>query len=130
MKQTCATPPAAGRIFTAAAAILAAALALMAAGCEDDSFSHKPPAGLGSLIVDNHTGDRLEVFINGIESNRVSAYDYEAYDLNPGVHRVVIQERHGSRSYRDDVDILEGKLTVMRVRWFDSYSYTVDIYFD
>jgi len=70
------------------------------------------------------------VFINGIESNRVSEYDYEAYDLNPGVHRVVIQERHGSRSYRDDVDILEGKLTVMRVRWFDSYSYTVDIYFD
>lgn len=115
----------------AAGAILAAAgLAAMAAGCEDDSFPHTPPDGQGSLIVDNRTGDRLEVFINGAESNRVDNYDYEAYDLDPGVCRVVLQERHGSRSYREDVDILEGRQTIMRVRWFDSYSYEVDIYFD
>ncbi len=80
--------------------------------------------------MDNRTGDRLEVFINGAESNRVDNYDYEAYDLDPGVCRVVLQERHGSRSYREDVDILEGRQTIMRVRWFDSYSYEVDIYFD
>ena len=110
-------------------AMIAAAFMIMA-GCESDSFSHKPPAGMGSLIVDNHSGDRLDVFINGIESNRVDTYDYEPYDLNPGMYRVVIQEHNGSRSYRDDVDILEGKLTVMRVRWHDSYGYSVDIYLD
>ena len=105
-------------------------ISLCMTGCESDSFSHKPPEGMGSLIVDNQTGDRLEVYVNGIETNRVSAYDYEASDLEPGVYRVVVQERHGSRSYRNDVDILDDKLTVMQVRWSSSYSYSVRIYFD
>jgi hypothetical protein len=120
-------------LYLARAAVIgiAVGLAAMLTGCEDDSFSHKPPDGQGCLIVDNCTSDRLKVFIDGFEATpRVSAYDDEAYDLNPGVYRVVLQERHGHRSCREDVDILEGRQTIMRVHLSDNYKYNTHVYFD
>ncbi|MFN2350454.1 MAG: hypothetical protein ABR497_00750 [Kiritimatiellia bacterium] len=112
-----------------ALSLLALAL-LCSSGCETDSFRHNPPPGQGSLIVDNQTWDRLEVFVDGSETNRVGAYDYEYYDLDPLVYRVVLMGPSGRRSHRADLDILEGRKTVMRVRWRDDYNYSVSIYFD
>jgi hypothetical protein len=61
----------------------------------------------------------------------VSDFDHEAFDLAPGIHRVVLDESHGSRNWRGDVDVLEGKLTVLEVNTgFDSSDYDVRIYFD
>lgn len=118
-------------VVRAATIAVAVGLSAMLTGCEDDSFSHKPPDGQGCLIVDNCTGDRLKVFIDGFESTtRVNAYDDEAYDLDPGVYRVVLQERNGKRSCREDVDILEGRQTIMRVHHSGHYQYNAHVYFD
>ena len=87
---------------------------LLAGGCfSDDVFDHSPPAGQGSVVVDNRTGRDLNVFIGGIQVERVGARRWRAYDRDPGVYRVVLEERNGIRNFRDDVDVLDGRLTVL-----------------
>ena len=115
-------------LFYAALAIVSALLT----SCETRKFRHDPPSGQGSLIVDNRTGDRLHIYLNGYATNDVSSYDYEICDLDPGVYRVVIDERGGYRTWRGDVDILEGQLTVMdmEVDYYMSQRYSAYIYFD
>lgn len=106
-------------------------LALGLCACDSSDWSHTPPAGMGSIIVDNCTVDGVNVYLEGTYTNRVSDYDYEAFDLAPGIHRVVLDESHGSRNWRADVDVLEGKLTVLEVNnGYYSLDYDVRIYFD
>lgn len=118
----------------AAALAVAAFLALFPLGCEydDDDFDHDPPAGLGTLYVDNNTGDDLDVFVDGAEMQGVGDYDERFYDLAPGVRRVVLDEDDGDRSFADDVDVLEGRRTIIDVsRDSDDFDrYDVVIYFD
>jgi len=111
---------------------LLASLAAALMGCENDSFDHHPPAGQGSLIVNNKTVDDLHVYISEHYTNDVSDFDYEIYDLDPSVCRVVLDEKGGYRSYRGDVDVLEGQLTVLTV-WrnpFSTSEYDVNIHFE
>lgn len=99
--------------------------------CDGDDWSHKPPAGMGSIIVDNRTTDGVNVYLDGYYTNRVSSFDNEAFDLAPTIHRVVLDESHGSRAWRGDVDVLDGKLTIIEVNTgFYSSDYDVRIYFD
>ena len=106
-------------------------LALGLCACDGDDWNHTPPAGMGSIIVDNRTTDGVNVYLDGYYTNRVSDFDNEAFDLAPGIHRVVLDESHGSRNWRSDVDVLEGKLTVIEVNnGFYSSDYDVRIYFD
>ncbi len=117
------------RIYAISCVLCVAALSLES--CESERFSHEPPLGCGSLIVDNRTGDRLLVYIDGRSMDDVDRYDYEIYDMNPDVIRVVIDERNGFRNWRGDVDILEGQLTVMEIDAdYISDEYTALIYFD
>jgi hypothetical protein len=111
----------------------AALLSLLPLGCEDtNEYDHNPPAGLGTLYVDNHTGDDLHVFIDGEEKHKAGDYDKRYYDLEPGVRRVVLAEEDGDRSFRDDVDVLEGHRTIIEVSHepgdFDHYD--VAVFFD
>lgn len=109
---------------------LIAAGALLA-GCESRRFSHDPPPGQGSVVVDNWSDDVLHVYFEGYATNDVSRDDYEIYDLAPGVYRVVLDEKSGYRTFRDYVDVLEGQLTVMEVTADSSSTeYKVRIYFD
>lgn len=86
----------------------------LAGGCfGDDDFDHRPPAGQGSVVVDNRTGRDLNVFIDGIQVDRVGARRWRAYDRDPGVYRVVLEERNGIRNFRDEVDVLDGRLTIL-----------------
>lgn len=116
-------------LFTVA--LLLSCLALCLASCEHDHFNHTPPAGQGTLVVDNTTANRLNVYVDGRSVFEVSDDDYELVDLNPGVYRIVVDQKNGYHSYRGDLDILEGQLTVVEVRgyaaddWFD-----VRIYFE
>ena len=98
----------------------------------DDRLDHRPPSGQGSIIVDNRTSREINVFIDGDEQSRVRARRWRAYDVDPGVYRMVLDERNGERNYRDDVDVLERRLTILDVTAdpdrFDRFS--VFVYFD
>ena len=60
--------------------------------CDGDDWKHTPPAGMGSIIVDNRTADGVNVYLDGYYTNRVSDFDNEAFDLAPAIHRVVLDE--------------------------------------
>ena len=101
-------------------------------GCDDTRFDREPPAGLGTLVVDNFTGDKLQVYIDGQEREDTSAGDHRYYDLKPGLHRVALDGDDVNRSWAGDVDILENRRTVLEVRGssFDYDDYDINIYFD
>ena len=110
---------------------LVCALALSLPGCDNDRFDHTPPAGQGTMIVDNLTADDLLVYVNGRSVFTVDDYDHELIDLAPGLYRVVIDEKHGFHSYYGDLDILEGQLTVLEVKgYYSADDYDVRVYFD
>jgi len=112
---------------------VAAALAVVLpwlSGCDEDEYDHDPPAGQGTLVVDNFTGDRVEVYIDGMEVESVRSGKHRYYDLAPGVHRIALDGDDTRRFWADDIDILEGRLTVLEVRGYSGSSYDVWIYFD
>ena len=115
-----------------ALALLAWALTAIP-GCEGRSGEdHVPPAGLGSVIIRNHTIENIRVFINGIEYGKASYDDATFYDLKPGVYRFALNEQGGDRSHASDVDVLQGQLTLMDVSMSSTniYAYDVLMYFD
>ncbi|MFH0953821.1 MAG: hypothetical protein V1873_05795 [Verrucomicrobiota bacterium] len=120
------------RVPLAACVVALGAFAL--AGCEgeNDDFDHEPPAGKGTLYIDNHTADDLNVYIDGIKVSSVGDGDTRFYDLDPGKHRVVLDDKHSDRNFRDDEDVVEGQRTIMEVSidLDDIYAYDVFVYFD
>lgn len=102
-------------------------------GCEDedDYLDHVPPEDLGSMIIDNKTYDEINLYVNGDYTSQVGEYRERIFDLAPGIYRVVLDEEDGNRTYREDIDVLEGRLTVLQVREdFSSSEYNVDIFFE
>jgi hypothetical protein len=112
------------------AALLAAGLAPVT-GCEEEEFDYRPPEGYGALVIDNNTADDLYVFVDGVRVTRVGDGSEGFVDLLPGLYRVVL-DGEDSRSYRDDLDVLRGRLTVLHVSMIyrDRYSYDVSVEFD
>ena len=108
---------------------LAAALLLAVAGCEDESdFDHDPPAGKGSLVIDNITVNEINVYVDGAFVGRVGDFGDRTDDLDPGLHRLVLDQRDGDRYRAEDVDILAGRLTVVSVRLSgDIFAYDISI---
>lgn len=92
-------------------------LALLQPGCDlDEDYDHSPPAGFGTLYVDNNSPDDLNVYIGGAAMAGVGHHDTRYYDLEPGVYRVVLDDADDSdRSFHDEVDILEGRRTILDV---------------
>jgi len=96
--------------------------------CEnnDDDFDHDIPAGQGTLVVNNKTFSDMQVFIDGFEVKKVSKDDYEFYDRDPGVYRVVLDEDDGDRNWYGFVDIVEGKKSILDVETANGiYNYNV-----
>ena len=112
--------------------LVAAGLTGLLSGCDDSRFDRDPPEGMGTLVMDNYTGDRLLVYIDGLECDSTSAGDYRYYDLVPGVHRVVLDGDDTDRAWAGDVDILEGRRTVLEVRtqYLQSDNYEIELYLD
>lgn len=113
--------------------IAAAAILCAAPGCdtEEGYYDHVPPAGKGSLVIDNNTADDITVFLNGTNTASVGDGNERIFDLSPGVYRVVLDEEHGSQDYREDVDILSDRLTIMHVSpGLGHDEYNVDVEFD
>lgn len=111
---------------------IATMIAIWTAGCDDTEFDRDPPEGQGSLIVDNFTGDRVLVYVDGLKMESVSAGKHRYYDLDPGVYRVALDGDDTYRSWAGDVDVLESRRTVLEVRGYPSASdsFDVQIYFD
>lgn len=109
-----------------------AVLPLGFTGCEDNTYNHTPPAGLGSLFLDNRTGDDINVYLDGAVVRDVEDYDDRAYDLAPGLHRLVLDEQGGDRYGARDIDIVAGRLTVaeIRVSSWDWEEYDADIHLE
>jgi len=109
-------------------ALLAVSLVPMMTGCEANGYSdHNPPAGQGSLVVDNHTADDIAIFLNGENRGHVNNSSDRILDLEPGVYRLVLtDEEGGDRSYAADVDVLEGRLTILEV-WTASDPHAYDV---
>jgi len=87
-------------------------------GCDDDDddYDHNPPENMGSLIVDNQTDNDMAVYIDGFEQDKTDEDDWRAYDLIPGEHRVFLREKGGDRRSDFELDILEGRLTIVDVQ--------------
>ena len=117
-----------------AALAVTVTLALAGAGCDydDEDNDHEPPAGKGSLIVYNNTVDDIAVYVDGVRLEDVGDYNDKAYDLDPGVHRVILDQRGGDRTFHDDVDILADRRTVMDVAVdnFNALAYDVVVTLD
>ena len=122
----------AGQTFLLTA--LAASLSLTLLGCDnnDDDFDHDPPAGKGTLYVVNRTPNDCNVFIDGTEARGVDGNDKEWYDLDPNTRRVVVEQDKTYRVFRGDVDILDGKRTILElsVDPNDLNRFDAFIYFD
>jgi hypothetical protein len=119
------------RLFSRAVPFLACLAALLAApGCEtdDDDYDHNPPPAQGSIVVENFTYTDLEFFLDGRLQGKVDDDDDRAFDFRPGFYRVVLNDEDDSnRSWAGDVDVLQGRLTILNVRidTLDSGAYTV-----
>ena len=104
----------------------------MLAGCDDNEFDHDPPAGQGTLVVDNWTWDRVQVYIDGHLDESVTSDKHRYYDLRPGQYRVALEGDDTDRLWIDDVDVLEDRLTVLQVEddRNDYNEFDVRIYLD
>lgn len=122
------------KILRACLTLAAVSLAgLMFTSCDldnDDDRDHVPPAGYGALLVDNNTSRDLRVYINGEEKGKVGDYADHAFDLTSGVYRIVLDQRDSDASWRDDVDIIEGRLTVLDVADGFDEELDVRVFFD
>ena len=103
-------------------------------GCEldDEDYDHNPPAGLGTMYIDNNTYDSLEIYVDAVKVGEVDDYDTRYFDLEPGTHRIIVQEEGGTTSFRDDIDIVEHERTIVDVSYDsnDSSEYDVLVYID
>lgn len=100
-------------------------------GCDwDDDRDHVPPDGFGALFVDNNTSRDLRVYVDGEEKGKVNDYSDRPFDLKPGVYRVVLDQSDSNRNWRDTVDIIEGRLTVLDVADGSGLELDVAVFFD
>lgn len=91
------------------------ALPILTSCDNNKSYDHTPPTGQGSIIVDNNSGSDTEVYIDGKRLGVAEASRDTAFDLAPGRYRLVLTEVSGYRNYRDDIDVLENRLTLLDV---------------
>ena len=84
------------------------------------------------MVIDNNTGDDIDLFVDGERLTRVGDYSERVIDLDPGIYRVVLNEEDGDANSRGDVDILENRLTILHVyaHPYDWREYDVRTEFD
>lgn len=98
--------------------LLAVLVAFVFAGCDDghDDFDVDPAPGYGAMIVDNNSGSDFDVYGDGHYLGEVESGDHLSQEFTPGVVRVFLRQRGGDhRGYGDDLDILEGRRTILRI---------------
>jgi hypothetical protein len=85
-------------------------------GCEDDEIEYRPPTGQAAIGIDNNSSSDIEVYIDGEKKVTVGDWSEKAFDLEPGVYRLVLRdEDYDDRSYSSDIDLIEDNLTEVTV---------------
>lgn len=112
--------------------VLCGLAAGLLSSCDDDRYDYTPPAGMGALIIENYTGDRVLVYIDGVQAESVSSGGQGTYDVLPGVRRIALDSEDILRSWAGDVDLLEGRRSIMELRGssFQLEVFDVTLYFD
>lgn len=115
-----------------AVSVVLGGMVVFAVGCSDQPDTEPPPEGRGSLVVDNYTSDDINVFVGGMQTAIVDAVGTAVVYLDPGLYRVVLDQDDGARNYRDDVDILVGRRTILYVNYDPTNAnlYSVTMEFD
>ena len=89
---------------------------LLLSACDDDEYhDNTPPEGQGGLIVVNDRPEGMRVFIDGEAQADVGDYDDRAYNLEPGVHRVILDAKKSRGAFIQEVEILAGRNVVLLV---------------
>jgi hypothetical protein len=98
------------------AAVATGCLLAVAVGCSDQVVNNEvSPEGKGTLVLDNLTADTVNVFVGGVQTSIVEAVSESVVYLTPGLYRVVLDQENGARNYRDDVDVLLGRQTILHI---------------
>lgn len=101
----------------ALAAVLSAGTFFFAAGCEDDQEYSRPPAGFGRLVIENYTTEDIRPYVDGVAQELVGNGHDRAYDLAPGQHRVVLDQKGGTHlATVFEMDALENRVMIAEVR--------------
>ena len=101
----------------ALAAVLSAGTIFFAAGCEDDHEYSRPPVGFGRLVLENYTAEDIRPYVDGVARELVENGHDRAYDLAPGQHRVVLDQKGGTHlATVFEVDALENRVVIAEVR--------------
>ena len=95
--------------------LLSLPLLLLSACDDDDYLDNTPPEGQGGLIVVNDRPEGMRVFIDGEAQADVGDYDDRAYNLEPGVHRVILDAKKSRGAFIQEVEILAGRNVVLLV---------------
>jgi hypothetical protein len=97
-------------------------------GCEDeDDFSYSPAGGFGALIIDNYTDDDISVFVDGTERPETKDSSWKGYDVEPGLRRLFLEQQGGDHAYIGEIDILEGRKTIVDVYFSPDSIYLYEI---
>ena len=93
------------------------------AGC-DDNRPHvdDPPEGLGRLVIDNRSTEKIHVYFDGEPAGDVGSGKYRTFDFPPGELDVTLDQSRSDRMARFEVDILRGRIVYAEVE--NDYSYT------
>ena len=103
-------------IWRSLAVMAACGTLAFVAGCNEEVVGNEPPPqGKGSMVLENLTSDTINVFVGGVQTSIVQAADQSVVYLDPGIYRVVLDEDGGARYFRDDVDILLGRRTILHI---------------
>lgn len=97
---------------------------------DDDDIDHVPEEGKGALVIDNNTYDDMDVYVDGKLLGEARDGKVAAFDLDPSVYRVVLEQQGGDQSFREDIDILENRNTVLDVTFGSGSRFDVFLYFD
>ena len=88
---------------------------LLLGACDGDYDNNTPPEGQGGLIVVNDRPDGMRVFIDGEAQAEVGDRDDRAYNLEPGVHRVILDAKRSRGAFIQAMEILAGRNVVLLV---------------
>jgi hypothetical protein len=114
-------------------AVALGAVLTLAGGCNEEVPADEPlPEGKGSLVLSNLTADTVNVYVGGVQTTVVAAVSQSVVYMYPGLYRVVLDQEGGTRNYRDDVDILRGRRTILHIGYStaDTNLYSVVLEFD